>query len=316
MKKTFLITGGTGFIGSFISKKLASLNENVIIYDLFPNYTTIKDIIDKVIVIRGDILDKDKLISIIKDYHVDYIIHLASLLTNDSRTNPRQAIRVNCEGTNVIFECAREIENIKRVIWASSMAVYGPQEWYFQQPVNEDAPLRPTTLYGACKAFNEYMAQIYATEYGIDIIGLRPSLVYGPGKSSGLSGTIYDLLVNVLAGKQFKFPKPWHRRLQRDWIYIKDVVNAFLLASNIREVRHRIFNLCSGQLVSLEEVINYVRELIPGALIEFDEEPSWYPNAPLCDNTRIREELGFKLQYTLREGLKETIDLIRKELGL
>jgi len=119
-----LITGGTGFIGSYVAARLLERGKQVVLYDAYPDIEAVKGFSDKIAVVRGDINDTMKLLSTVREYKVDIIIHLASLLTRGSQGEPGEAIRVNCEGTENIFNLAR-VMDLRKVVWASSAAVYG-----------------------------------------------------------------------------------------------------------------------------------------------------------------------------------------------
>lgn len=125
----FLVTGGTGFIGSHLVRRLVEMGCEVVIYDVSPKTAALGEVAGEVDVVRGDVLDVVSLMDTIKGHGVDRIVHLAYLLITESRENPTRALRVNCEGTNNAFEAAR-LMGMRRVVWASSAAVYGPGDYY------------------------------------------------------------------------------------------------------------------------------------------------------------------------------------------
>jgi len=305
-----LVTGGTGFIGSNVTKGLIGRGEEVVVFDAMPNVNRLGEAKDKVEVVKGDILDIEDLFNVIKSYNVECIIHLAyftDILGQEER--PLKPIKINCIGFNNVLEAAR-IMGIKRVVWASSVAVYGPPEYYSDQPVNEDAPTKPTTVYGACKVLNEYMGKHYYEKFSLDNIGLRPTVIYGPGRwYRGLSTFTYDLFAKPALGKPTKVS---FGDQKVNWMYVKDVAKAFLLACYVKETKHKIFNL-TGQVATVGEAAQCVKKLIPDAVIEV--EPGGKEKWPAhLDTTRAQEELGYTPSYNLEEGFKEYIDIIRMKV--
>jgi len=173
----YLVTGGTGFIGAHIVRLLIQQEEQVVAYDVVPDRNLLDHLIGKsksnrVKVIQGDITDLAHLIRSSQEFGVEKIIHTAALLGFASSANPLLAVRVNCEGTINVLETAR-ILRMKRVVFASSIAVFGPPEKYAQEYIPNDAPHYPSNIYGACKSFNEACANHYFNEYGVDSIAIR-----------------------------------------------------------------------------------------------------------------------------------------------
>jgi len=306
---TFLVTGGAGFIGSHLVGELVKRGDRVVIFDRVAPPTI--NYIRNVVVVQGDIRDIFEILDVIKRYDVKIIIHLASLLIPESQENPFKAFKINCEGALNIFEVARIVDKkVKRVIYASSGAVYGPAEYYGNKPVNEDAPIRPLNVYGMCKAFVEWMGGHYYNSYKLDNIGLRFALVYGPGRIRGATAFVNELIVNPALGKPAKVP---YGAQKFNWLYIKDAVKAILLACEVERTRHRVFNI-GGDIRTVYEVAEYVKRLIPNAVIEC--EPGALGWQMEFDITRAKEELGYMPTYTIERGVRETINIIRAQMGL
>lgn len=305
----FLVTGGTGFIGSNVVKGFIERGEDVVVFDTMPNMSQLGEVRDKIKVIKGNILDIEDLFNVIKTCNIEYIVHLAyfvDILSLEER--PLKPVKVNCIGFNNVLEVAR-IMGVKRVVWASSVAVYGPPEYYSKQPVDEDAPTRPTTVYGACKVLNEYMGKHYYEKFGLDNIGLRPTVIYGPGRwYRGLSTFTYDLFTEPALGRPVKISSGDQKV---DWMYVKDVAKAFLLACYVKETKHKIFNL-SGQVATVREAAQHVKKIIPDAVIKVESggREKW---PAFLDTSRAREELDYMPSYTLEEGFREYVNIIRAE---
>lgn len=304
-----LITGGTGFIGSYVSRALVEKGENIIIYDITPDISIFSDIIDKVRIVRGDILDMPNLLRTIKNQNVDKIVHMAYMMADASDANPYKGMEVNVLGTNNVFEAAR-ILDIERVVWASSAAVYGSAEYYGgkQVFVNEDSPTKGTFVYAACKILNEFTAEFYSEKYGLDFVGLRPTVIYGTGRIRGTSAFASILIENPARGKPVQVP--YTADQEHDWMYVKDTADAFVTACFIKKPKHTIFNI-GGEVHTLREATNYVKELIPDADITFGNATLGWVSK--YDTTRASEELGFSSRYSLKDGIKDFVNTVRSK---
>jgi len=301
-----MIIGGTGFIGSYLAKELINRKEDVIIFDIKKQLNPImEEITEKVNIVIGDITDIHDLSCAIKKYNPEKIVHLASLLADYSQKNPRKAIKVNCLGTCNVFESAK-LFDIKKVVWTSSVAVYGPREYYDKMPVNEETPTKPESIYGACKVFNENLALYYRKQYGLDFIGLRLSVVYGPFRRGGRSAFASEMIYKSIIGEPIEIP---YGDEIISWLYIKDAVQAIIKALDVEETEHVIFNI-PGDTRSVKEAVDIIRRKIPGANIKL--EPGKLASYVDIDGKRAEKELGFKIRYTLEKGIEDFIETIKR----
>ena len=177
----YLVTGGTGLIGSRVVRDLVRDGERVVVYDWLPNRSSLARVMSEeeidgaVTIVQGDVADSTHLFRTIQENGVERIIHLASLLMIESNADPRLALKVNCEGTICVFEAARVLGQ-QKVVWASSNAIFGPPDMYPGGRIPNEAPYYPRNVYSATKAFNEVAAAYYFGEYGVDITGISASL--------------------------------------------------------------------------------------------------------------------------------------------
>ena len=319
---TYLVTGGTGFIGSRVVRNLVKEGEQVIVYDWYPERIMLErflsetEIEEKVKIIQGDVSDFAHLINVIKQYNVEKIVHLAALLLHDVNANPMLAMRVNCDGTVATFEAARLL-GLKKVVWISSGSVFGPPEAYSEEYIPNDAPHYPQNLYGATKSLDEKFATYYADRYDLDISAIRLVLVYGAWQSHGRTAAIIrQMVVNPALGKQGKVPAAGDNIL--GWTYVDDAARAIVLACKSEKTKTRSFSV-RGNIHSINEITDYVKELIPEAdilLLSLEKSKSHLIMTCKYDTTRIEEELGFHTQWSMKQGIKETINMVRKEAGL
>jgi nucleoside-diphosphate-sugar epimerase len=317
---TYLITGGTGFIGAYVVRDLIKAGARVVCFDIDPNPRLLGALIspeelEQVTLIRGDITDWPQLLHALKAHRVEKVVHLASLLTASSEANFPLALRVNCQGTNHVFEAA-VLLGVEKVVWASSVAVFGPRSIGADGIVANDAPHDPQTVYGACKSYNEQMALHYVRRYDLDVVGLRFTLVYGYGKEETIGrGTGVDYLNELIdkpALEQGPCVVPYGDD-RMDWLYVEDAARAVVLASHTGRTRTKAFTV-RGDLRPMREVFEYVHGLLPK--VEMTLHPGRYRQTWQFDGRVTREELGYAPQYTVEEGIKRNINMLRQGAGL
>ena len=303
-----MITGGTGFIGSYLTKKLVAEGEDgIILMDAQPSPASVDDMIERVEIVQGDFSEASHVMAILKKHDISCVFHLGYLGGPELERSPSRAIRVNCEATSNLFEMAC-IAGVQRVVWASSSAIFG-RAATSENPelLNEEARPAPDTYYGACKLFNENIAEIYAQRFGFDHIAVRITSIYGLGRvgRKGLLGSpdIFSQLIEKAARSETVIAPPENHRFY--WSYVKDCAEAFYCAYRAAKPKHRIFNF-SGEIRTIRETVGYLRTLFPQASIDMGTEPAVILNCLKTD--RIREELGFVPRYSMEEGIKDYVD--------
>lgn len=309
---SILVIGGTGFIGSKIVRKLVQNNKEVVCFDAYPNLKAVEDIIDKVKLIKGDITFIEEIIAAIKEYKVSKIVNLAYIMGAESDANPHLAIRVNVLGMDNVFEAAR-LMGVKRVVYPSSIAYHGLQSYFNERPVSEvDLGYLPVQTYCATKRLNEYMAGKYSENYGMEIVGLRVSIVYGHGRERGLTVWSSHFASNPAVGKQVVLN---YRPEQKcNIVSVDDVAEMFTRLVLADHIEHLIY-MSGGHTVTLNELADIVKELIPSAEIVFRPTGREIPLIYMIDGSRFEKEFGFK-HTPLREGIKEHVNKAREAAGL
>ena len=306
-----LITGSTGFIGSNLVRGLVAAGNHVVVYDLTPTLQRLSDIETQVKVVQGGILDSTKMTETIKAHSIERVVHLAAYLPEAAiREDPTRAIRVNGEGTNCVFEAARST-GVERVVYASTDAVnpVGP---------NPDSASKPTTLYGHLKLLNEAMGQHYYNQFGLDTIGLRFGMNYGPGgrliagelERHYISAFVHNMIETVASGQPIEMP--FHESTSFHCTYVKDNTRAITLALEAGETRSRVFNVCGEKTYTLGDMAVLLKKILPGAEIRFGAAPMpsslRTAEAQRLDCSAALKELGYAPQYTLEQGLTEYVE--------
>jgi nucleoside-diphosphate-sugar epimerase len=316
----YMVTGGAGFIGSRIVRNLLKEGDRVVVYDWVPQRSnlerTLGQDIAKIKIVQGDVTDFSRMVRTLKENNVDKIIHMAGLLIHDVNADPLSGVKVNIEGTLGVFEAARFL-GIQKVVWASSGSVFGPAEMYSQEYIPIDAPHFPQNLYGATKSFDELAMNYYHKTYKMDITAIRYVMVYGVGQTNGrTAGIMQQLVYNPAIGKPGKVPAAGWNVL--GWTYVEDAARVTTLISKAVQPRYNAYSIM-GAIHSVQEIADYVKELIPEAditLLPLERSVSHTGVTCKYDTGPTREDFGFQSQWTMKQGIKETINDVRKEHGL
>ncbi len=307
--KNILVTGGAGFIGSHLTKKLVAEGHNVTIIDDFSNgdlrnvWSLLTE--KKIKLIRGDILDKHILADI--THSIDTVFHLAAQIHVDkSVLEPQKTFEVNAIGTLNILELAMR-RNFK-VVYASTSEVYGSAQ---TECMNEDHPLNPQSPYAASKLAADRLCNAYAETYGLDVSIIRNFNTYGPfQKDTGYGAVIPIFIRRVLNNKP---PIIYGDGKQtRDFMYIEDAIKAYSLTTK-GKAKERVLNFGSGKDISINELANLIIKEC-GADMEpvHMEGRAGEVSRLCCDISRSRSELGFTPKYDIRSGIREFIEWFKK----
>jgi len=316
MSERVLVTGGTGFIGSYVAADLLEAGHEVVVYDLSTDDRILAKlgIAEDVTIRRGDVTDPTDVIRAIRETEASRIVHLAALLTNAAAGNPRAAMDVNVQGTNNVFEAARILDDqVERVAWASSAAAYAPPDEYEDDWVTEDDLVYPDTLYGATKAYNEHQARVYHEEFGVSDVALRPTVAYGPYRETGGSAFLANIVEKPALGDPFSVE---YGTQVIDWQHVEDIAQAFRKAAFTPDeaLTQRVYNV-RGQTATIREAVETMRELVPDADLSVSDEGE-LPWTQRLDMTAAREDLGYEPEYDLESGFRQYANVLREEAGM
>jgi UDP-glucose 4-epimerase len=306
MKKV-LVTGGAGFIGSHTIDELLNKGYGVFVLD---NLSTgyLKNLNNKKInFVKADIQDKKVVDKIMKK--VDFVIHLAAIASvSESVKNPIKTHDVNVTGTLNIFISALE-NNVKKVVYASSAAVYGNNT---NIPLSESEISDPVSPYGLHKSLNEKYAELLNKNKQTEFIGLRYFNIYGPRQSltGGYPAVIPNFCLNILKNKTvtiFGDGKQY-----RDFFYVKDVAKINVLCLEKKQMKNNILNVGTGQKTDLNHLIKVI-EKQSGIMAKVKKESARTGDVKksLADISKLTRE--FKLKPTdFSKGIAETLEFYRK----
>ncbi|MFQ6028717.1 MAG: NAD-dependent epimerase/dehydratase family protein [Dehalococcoidia bacterium] len=307
---SIMVTGGTGLIGSRIIRKLVERGEEVVSFDLAPPRPSVLALSDSVKAYRGDITQIPHLLEAINLHQVHQIIHMAALLPPDTEDRPHFGMQVNIQGTNNVFEVARWTD-MQRVVYASSIAVYGVQETFGERPLVEDDLTDPVNVYGMTKAANDFSARKYRERYGLDIRGIRICTVFGHGRVTGMTGMIGGLMMSLPAIGQ-PVAMPFRPQEASPMIHAEDAAEIFVQVALSQRLNHHVY-LSGGHLATIQDMADLVRGFIPNAQISTGDQA--VPHVYLVDNSRMLADIGYEMA-PLRVRVLDHINDARQEAGL
>jgi len=312
----FLITGALGCIGAWTVRNLVREGTPVVVFDLASDPRRLKlimsdDELARVTFVTGDITDLEALERALDEHAITRVIHLAALQIPFVRANPPLGARVNVVGTVNVFEAvARRRDRIGRLVYASSAAVYDAVDAGESGVVAHGAAGHPTTLYGVFKQANEGTARVYWQDARVASIGLRPYIVYGPGRDQGLTSSPTKAMVAAALGKPYHIPYGGRAAYQ----YADDVARTFIACARAPFQGAEIFNL-GGSVATMGEIVAAIEAAAPEVrgLITFDDKPLPFPEA--FDAAPLEQVIGALPFTPLAQAVADTIALFRERIA-
>ena len=310
--KQVLITGGAGFIGSNLARKLIDLRAKVTIVDsLIPiyggNLFNLEDIKDKLTINITDVRDPHAMSYLVKGK--DYLFNLAGQTSHlDSMTDPRTDLDINASAQLSILEACKQHNQGIKIVFASTRQLYGKPEYL---PVDESHPIQPVDVNGINKLAGEWYHLLYNNVYGIRACALRLTNTYGPGmRVRDARQTFLGIWIrNLIEGKPIQV---FGDGLQlRDFNYVDDVVNAILISGQDSRADGQIFNLGSDEVVNLKQLAEMMVEMRPSAkfnIVPFPPERKAIDIGDYySDFKKIQTMLGWQPKVGIRQGLENSL---------
>jgi len=310
-----LVTGGAGFIGSHLVDKLIELgNDATVIDDL--SYGKKQYINKKADFYELDIRDYRKLVEVIKVIRPEFIFHLAAIAatkeTSAGWRNPNEVHQVNAIGTLNVLRAIIELDIDPRMVYASSAAVYGRIK---HLPINEEDPTNPISPYGISKLTAEKYMNAYYSEYGVKSTSLRIFNVYGPRQTRYV---MFDILRKLHENRN-KLEVLGNGNQVRDYCYITDAVEAFILAAERNASIGKVFNIGSGKPTRINELVRKIIKITGSEKTEIHcTGESWRGDIPklFSDTSKAKMALGFEPKVDLENGLIKLKEWFVKEYSV
>ena len=314
---SILITGGTGFIGAQVARILAERGERPVVFDINDRRTLLRGVEDKVTVVKGDVSNESHVFNVVKQYGIDTIYHLGSMLSVPSEADPWSSFRVNAQGSLNVLEAAR-ILGAKKVIFSSTLGTYGID---IREDVIDDYTLqRPTLFYGCTKVFVELMGRFYKRKFGLDFRGVRFPPIIGPGvKTPGIAQYYPWAIEHAYKGKPFKI---WVTPdTQCSTMYYKDAALGMIQCAQapLEKIKMGVY-LLGGMFLSAQEFVDHVKRFLPNARLEFAPDMEKVEilkgHAKPVDNRCAREEFGWVSQYSIERTIEDFIKELKENPGM
>jgi UDP-glucose 4-epimerase len=298
--KKILVTGGAGFIGFHLCKKISQLTSNLTLYDNLSSgkLENVQDV-PQAKFVKGDILDTKKLFGLEK---TDLIYHLAAqVVVSYSMENPLVDFETNAKGTLCVLEKARKDD--AKLVFASSAAIYGNPT---QLPTSEDYGFHPFSCYGLSKVVGEEYCHMYREQYGLDIVITRFANVYG----LRCHGVIHDFL-DKIAKNPNKLEIIGTGQQSRDFVHVSDVVDLLATVGSLESANGKTYNVGLGKTIKIIDLAKMMLQILnlqdktvvttTGASWQGDIHTIWF------NNEKAKKELNWNPKVTLEDSIKEVI---------
>lgn len=310
----FIVTGGSGFIGSHVCRVLQENGHAVVNLDVRPGDPAIPWI-------HADIREVDTLVEAFARHGQDGIFHIAAVANaRQSLENPLFTVDLNIRGTAVVLQAARDA-NVQRVVLASTVWVYNAVAHTNGTGVirlDENSPILPQGgghVYTTSKIASEILCHDFRRLYNLDFTILRYGIPYGPGMWPGLA--LRAFLDNSFQGKPIRIFGDGSA--VRRFVYVRELAQAHLLAATSEVARNQIYNLEGERDVTIRELAEAVQKFVPNTQIEYVEEPTRrgelkVEGGTVISNTKAKQHLGWSPTVSLEEGVRATVDWYRREI--
>lgn len=311
MNTSILVTGGCGFIGTWVLKDLLNRGLRAVVLDagaVPPRWHRILGSdADRVSLIQGSLLDREVLRRVFEDHAITHVIHLAALLTPACQQDPWLGCQVNVLGTVGLFEEARRCAGrVRGISYASSVAVYGDEPDHTQHRSISISENRPETFYGAFKKAAEGIAHQYWKHHKISSVGIRPQVAYGPERDQGM--TAGPSLAARAAVEGGAYTIPYTGRIGYD--YAEDVARSFVRAALETPPGAQVVDL-ESTLASVEEILEAIRIAEPSAASRIHVQGSPVPAFPPPIPNPISTLFPDWETTPLIEGIRRTVEFYR-----
>lgn len=311
-----LITGGLGYVGSNLAKRLLENGEEVVIFDILPSSRSIESIKDDVKIIQGELGNLAEVLNAVQANNIDCIYHLGAMITMPAEANPWAAYNTNANGTYHILEAAR-LFNVNSVIFPSGIANYGRGA---PEVITDDTfQSNPSQIYAVTKIFGERLGEYYHYRFGVNFRCVRFPAICGPGRREGLAAYASLMVHETAKGRPCQLPID--EKTQMPFIYIKDVVRCLTSLKNTDEanLRRRVYNI-DGFSMPAKEMADTVHRYIPDTKIEFLADENVVKLASdmpkMMDAAKAREDWGWKPEYDWDKAVQDFIAEIKANPNL
>lgn len=318
----YLVTGGTGYLGSYVVRDLLAAGKKDIVCLQRSGVTSLfremvgEENIKKVKIIQGDVSNAVQLFNIIKENNVSVVIHFGYLMPPATDLQPGWAVQVNCGGMNNVLEAAR-LFGLKKVIWSSAGQAFGRLADFYKEPVDGDNALyMPDSMYGACKVLNEFMTKLYFEKFGVDTVCIRLARTFGIGRTRGGVAAFVDFLRKAALNMPATIGEDEY--VIGD-TYVEDASDLFVKLCDVPTTKSRIYNGVEG-VYTPRQIADIVRKVNPQAQVTVQagyHGPLYKGSArPRVDIGGLRTEVGWQPKYGMAGGIRKVCNYFRQKEGM
>jgi nucleoside-diphosphate-sugar epimerase len=311
--RRFLVTGAKGFIGAWIVKELVDRGDPPLVFDIDTDSTRLAALLTpeqvaSVQLLQGDITQFKDVESAIVDHGITHVLHLAGIQVPFCAADPLRGAMINVVGTLNVFEVARRHRDLVRtIVYASSAAVFGPEEAYGGVTVPEGAPLLPGTHYGVFKQCNEGNARVYFLNDGLSSVGIRPGSVYGVGRDRGMTSGPTKAIKATVIGQPYTIRFTGGMDLQ----YVRDTARIFIRCAEAGLTGAKAYTL-RGDVMQVNEFLTTLEQILPLSRTLIKAEGKPLPVAYDFDDSAVHHDLAGIDRTPLEDGIGETAAIFER----
>lgn len=312
-KRRFLITGAKGFIGAWIVKELVDRGDQAFIFDIDAESARLAALLTaeqmaSLQFFPGDITRYRDVERAIGERGITHVLHLAGIQVPFCAADPLRGAMINVVGTLNVFEVARHRRDlVKRIVYASSAAVFGPEEAYGNGTVPEGAPLLPGTHYGVFKQCNEGNARVYFHCDGITSVGLRPGSVYGVGRDRGMTSGPTKAIKAAIVGRPYTIRFTGGLDLQ----YVRDTARTFVRCAEAELAGAKVYTL-RGDVLQIQQFLTVLGKILPASATLIKADGNALPVAYDFDDSALHHDLQGLQRTPLTDGIRETAEIFER----
>jgi UDP-glucose 4-epimerase len=300
-----LVTGAAGLIGWQVTRQLLEEGHEVVVFDRALDHRNLDSVRGQAKLVQGEISEEAALRRTVEAHGIRRIVHLAGAFAPVPLISPIDLMRTNVIGTAAVFEVARDF-GIERVVWASTVMADEHEDDYDFSPVDERHRISPRSLYGASKYACEVMAAEYVRAYGLDIVGIRPPTVYGPGRdTNAVNAAIREAALGGTAALAY------HADTHMQPIHNVDMAAFIVVTLFSATARPTTYNTPVEAIWTGAEFVELLARLCPAATVGLGKPARYAGVAPVMDGSRARAEIGFEPRVSLEEGMQGMINAYR-----
>lgn len=311
--RRFLVTGAKGFIGAWIVKELVDRGDRPWIFDIDTESARLSSLLTPeqmhtVRFLQGDITQFKDVERAIVDNGITHVLHLAGIQVPFCAADPLRGAMINVVGTLNVFEVAkRRRDLVKSLVYASSAAVFGPEETYGTATIPEGAPLLPGTHYGVFKQCNEGNARVYFLNDGLSSVGLRPGTVYGVGRDRGMTSAPTKAIKATVIGRPYTIRYTGGMDME----YVRDTARIFIRCAEAAPSGAKAYSL-RGNVMTVQQFLTTLGEILPASRTLIKAEGNQLPVSYDFDDGLLRKDLGDIPSTPVAEGIRETAEIFAR----